>query len=79
VLYERQSVKAWRANVLYIAVPLAVGVVKAIRVRSFPCGGFNRLVGRGLEGYALIWGVCRIRAQATVAELRAVLASVAKL
>lgn len=56
VLMARQAVKCYRANTLYVPVPVAWGAVSAIRVCAYPCGGFHR-----------------VRAQATVAEVRAAL------
>lgn len=43
-ILAESSVKAYRGNVMLVSVPPHLPKLKQIRIRSFPCGGFNRLL-----------------------------------
>ena len=42
-ILENFDVKCFRSNVMSVPVPIGAGPLKRVRVKAFPCGGFNRL------------------------------------
>jgi allantoicase/CubicO group peptidase (beta-lactamase class C family) len=42
-IFAESSVKSYRGNVLHVSVPPHLPRLSQVRVRCFPCGGFNRL------------------------------------
>ena len=43
VITFRQNVKCYLANVMSVPIPVGLGPLRFVRVKAFPCGGFNRL------------------------------------
>lgn len=64
ILADETVVKPYRGNVMSIAIPASMPAVQFIRVKSFPCGGFNRL-----WAYATVGEVRKVIAETPSAKL----------